>query len=373
MRCTTANCKVFVRPAHLVATRSSQKCLTANRPAPRTRTVICSTDAQDGQTSEVLVMNTLPNIPRRNALTAALTAGTALGVGLLGSGIAPTMAEPNIAILPSTTPELASGPVSTILHMVIRSSDVKAAAAFYQAVGMKVIRERPGNIFVGYGPEVPGERMVIELAQAKEGATIGTALDHLLISVDNPDKVRKAALAAGGLEAKASGGRANAIVGPDGVKLVIIDGGNGISDPLCRLVLNVDALEPSRLFLQGLGMRLFETRSDSFHKSVVMGYGRGPRSGATLEIVSPPRGGAPKVEIGGIYDRLAISSTDIDASVNKVKKAIALAVFAKVPSGQVLKEPFVIESLGTKIAEVADPTGLVFALVDTEDFIRELA
>lgn len=39
-------------------------------------------------------------------------------------------------------------------------------------------------------------------------------------------------------------------MGPDGVKLVIIDGGDGISDPLCRLVLNVDALEPSRLFLQ---------------------------------------------------------------------------------------------------------------------------
>jgi hypothetical protein len=32
---------------------------------------------------------------------------------------------------------------------------------------MKVIREHPGNVFVGYGPEVPGERMVIELAQVK--------------------------------------------------------------------------------------------------------------------------------------------------------------------------------------------------------------
>jgi hypothetical protein len=51
------------------------------------------------------------------------------------------------------------------------------------------------------------------------------------------------------------------------------------------------------LSAQGLGMRLFETRSDSVtgKRSVVMGYGRGPRSGATLEIVSPPRGGAPKV------------------------------------------------------------------------------
>ena len=30
---------------------------------------------------------------------------------------------------------------------------------------MEIIREHPGNVFVGYGPEVPGERMVIELAQ----------------------------------------------------------------------------------------------------------------------------------------------------------------------------------------------------------------
>jgi hypothetical protein len=34
---------------------------------------------------------------------------------------------------------------------------------------MSVVRERPGNIFVGYGPETPpGDRMVIELAQVSD-------------------------------------------------------------------------------------------------------------------------------------------------------------------------------------------------------------
>jgi hypothetical protein len=42
-------------------------------------------------------------------------------------------------------------------------------------------------------------------------------------------------------------------------------------------------------------MKFFESRSDSLsgRKSIVMGYGRGPRTGASVEIVSPPRGANP--------------------------------------------------------------------------------
>jgi hypothetical protein len=86
--------------------------------------------------------------------------------------------------------------------------------------------------------------------------------------------------------------KTQAVRGPDGVNLVFTNGGDGIADPLCRLVLNVDQLEPTRLFMQGVGMKFFESRSDSVtgRKSVVMGYGRGPRTAASVEIVSPPRG-----------------------------------------------------------------------------------
>lgn len=49
----------------------------------------------------------------------------------------------------------------------VRGADPKPLGVRVQ-VGMSVVRQRPGNIFVGYGPETPpGDRMVIELAQVR--------------------------------------------------------------------------------------------------------------------------------------------------------------------------------------------------------------
>eukprot|EP00854_Cymbomonas_tetramitiformis_P004854 gene4854-5927_t len=42
----------------------------------------------------------------------------------------------------------------------------------YSQVGMSKLRERPGNIFVGYGPETQGDHFVIELAQVSPKAPI---------------------------------------------------------------------------------------------------------------------------------------------------------------------------------------------------------
>jgi len=61
--------------------------------------------------------------------------------------------------------------------------------------------------------------------------------------------------------------------------------------------------------------------------------------------------------MGDVLDRIALSSSNIDASVVKVKKSIDLAKGSNVAFGSVRKEPFVIARLGTKIAEVVDPTG----------------
>ena len=382
---------------------------------------------------------------------------------------------------------------------------------------------------------------------------------------DDPRKAYRAAVAAGGTPVKVYGGRTDvsspttslprrhalsclfstrstvspshfktqAVRGPDGVNLVFTNGGDGIADPLCRLVLNVDQLEPTRLFMQGVGMKFFESRSDSVtgRKSVVMGYGRGPRTAASVEIVSPPRGAraatlsqppctqptecsvsdardlasarefasavdddnestetrccppprghtpsqpapAPAaassdrrerggarlagksdpVVLGDVFGRFAVSSTDLDASVAKVQQSIRLAKEANVAYGscvapclalssvppapcmtrrerkytcadvsthrtarhdwgfggggggcRVLREPFAVPRIGTRIAEVADPTGCaagslfdtlelslgrrvctplrslawlrvgryVYALVNTDDFMKE--
>eukprot|EP00976_Prorocentrum_cordatum_P052851 1066102-Prorocentrum_minimum.AAC.1 len=66
-------------------------------------------------------------------------------------------------------------------------------------------------------------------------------------------------------------------------------------------------------------MKVFETRYDapSARDSILIGYGRTARSAAAIELVGPPKRGGSPVEIGDVYDRLAISSTDIDASVAK--------------------------------------------------------
>mmetsp|Transcript_3937 Transcript_3937/g.7689 ORF Transcript_3937/g.7689 Transcript_3937/m.7689 type:complete len:370 (+) Transcript_3937:68-1177(+) len=309
-------------------------------------------------------------------------AGLGLGAAAYGLQLLPGngFQQPNIlsGITQSAVADVEEdvGTSGAILHSVIRVPDIEAAAAYYQAVGMSVLRERPGNVFVGYGPEKPvGDRMVIELAQAKPGAEVGSVLDHFLVCVDDPRAAREAALAAGGTACKVYAGRTQAVEGPDGVKLVFTNGGEGIADPLCRIVLNVNHLEPTRLFMQGLGMKFFESRSDSLtgKRSIIMGYGRGPRTGATVEIVGPPRGVAGDFAMGDVLDRIALSSSNIDASVVKVKKSIDLAKGSNVAFGSVRKEPFVIARLGTKIAEVVDPTGVVYALVDEADFLRELA
>jgi hypothetical protein len=53
---------------------------------------------------------------------------------------------------------------------------------------------------------------------------VGTGMDHLLISLDDPAKAYRAAVAAGGVPVRVYGGRTDAVRGPDGVNLVFTNG-----------------------------------------------------------------------------------------------------------------------------------------------------
>ncbi|KAK3239424.1 hypothetical protein CYMTET_50656 [Cymbomonas tetramitiformis] len=321
---------------------------------------------------------------RRGVL--ATSTGLALTTGAFGVGDANAL----VTVRPNLPYK------SQLLHVVLNVPDVAAAANFFTEVGMSKLRERPGNIFVGYGPETQGDHFVIELAQGGPDATVGDNLDHLLISTDQPGKAKKRAIAAGGMETKVYAGRTPAVEGPAGIKLVFTGDTNLVGDPLCRIILNVNSSEESRLFLQGLGMTFFESRNQSLtgsilmgyanggrdrsilmgyenggrDRSILMGYKNGPRTGQTVEVVET-KGRKEPLEMSSGYNRIAISTTDINASLDRVRLAISKAEEAGVGAGRIISEPFRVPN-GTLIAEVADPTGYVFALVDANDFEREL-
>ena len=62
------------------------------------------------------------------------------------------------------------------------------------------------------------------------------------------------------------------------------------------------------------------------------------------------------------YIQVAVSTRD----VYKTTEAVRVA------GGTVVREPGPVPGIGTKVAKVADPDGWVVALVDLEDFNREL-
>lgn len=133
-----------------------------------------------------------------------------------------------------------------------------AARAFCESFGMRRLRERPGNVFVGYGSESKGENFVIELYPLDSSAPPGGAgpaggaadpFGGLVVAVPNPPKAAAGAAAAGAK--RASGGErcqgdaiaGCAALGAEGVPISFAKAGTGLKGPLCRIVLNTTDLK----------------------------------------------------------------------------------------------------------------------------------
>lgn len=134
-------------------------------------------------------------------------------------------------------------------------ADLEAAALqFCAAFGMSRIRERPGNIFVGFGNESLGKNFVIELYQEDAPPAAGAPgsadpFGGLALAVPNPTK--SAAAAAAAAAPRASGGlrcAGDALLGcaalaPEDVPISFLKAGTGLIGPLCRIILNCTDLK----------------------------------------------------------------------------------------------------------------------------------
>lgn len=93
----------------------------------------------------------------------------------------------------------------------------------------------------------------------------------------------------------------------------------------------------------------------------------GGKGADTEMVLTQPNtpGAAPKllVEPGtNSYKQLAVATQDVYKTTEAVRAL----------GGAVVREPGPVQGIGTKVSKVADPDGWVVALVDVEDFLKEL-
>lgn len=67
------------------------------------------------------------------------------------------------------------------------------------------------------------------------------------------------------------------------------------------------------------------------------------------------------------FDKIAVGVPDLAAAASRVS-----AFAAGGGKGALVKEPFAVPGIGTRVAIVADPDGHTLALVDAGDFEKEL-
>jgi catechol 2,3-dioxygenase-like lactoylglutathione lyase family enzyme len=305
--------------------------------------------------------------PRRRVLLAA-----GLSAALLLSGRCPSHAA---------VPASASSPA--LLHAVLRVRDLESAGKYFvDALGMTRLRSRPGNLFVGYGTESLGQHFSLELSpfDAGEVSPDAAGFGGLVLAVDNPSAAAARAVGAGGR--RTGGGRCSgdafagcAVTSPDGVQVSFVKLSDAAqAQELARVVLSVanladavafyeDALGMSRLKgdrQAGVKDRAAEDGPPQEH--ALMGF---PGGTVALELraqMAPAIGGAVS-DSARLFDKIALSVPDLDAAADRVKNYS--------PSSLV-KPPFEVPGVGTHVAIVQDPDGHTLALVDAQDFEKEL-
>jgi catechol 2,3-dioxygenase-like lactoylglutathione lyase family enzyme len=272
-----------------------------------------------------------------------------------------------------------------LLHAVVRVADLDATARFFvDAYSMKVLRSRPGNVFVGYGSESHGDSFSLELSQLPEGALAADAgvvgpFGGITVAVDNPTKAAAKAVAAG---ARRGGGRCAGdalagcvVIGPDGVPVSFAKAGSSLRAPLARITLNVaDLARTTAWYVQALGMTALPAngRQEGVSDRAVedpptpartlLSF---PGGRVALELRLAPPGA--KLAPTPLFDKVAVGVPDLAAAAARV------AACADATGGALVDAPFAVPGIGTHVAIVRDPDGHTLALVDSDDFEKELS
>ena len=261
-----------------------------------------------------------------------------------------------------------------LLHAVLRVKALDAAAAFaVDALGMQVLRSRPGNVFVGFGTESGGQNFSLELEPTEDGqaASPGDDFGGIVLTSSNPSKAaaKAAALGArratGGLRCSGDAIAGCAVGGVDELPLRVAFV-KGAAPSVARVVLGVASLPRAVAFYKdALGMTELKSQAGVSDKAAedpapparaLLAFGNTAKVALELRELSGPSTSA-------LFDKIAISVPDLPAAASRVEAAGV---------GALVKAPFAVPGVGTRVAIARDPDGHILALVDASDFEKEL-
>lgn len=353
-----------------------------------------------------LAVASSPPTPAPPPAGAAMVLRRAALLALLCGPTAASSAAAAVLSAPSAASAAAQPYRPALLHAVLSVDDLDATASLLaDAFGMARLRSRPGNVFVGYGPESRGGHFVLELQPRKErppsDSLPSPELDPfggLLLAVANPAASVAAALRAG-CSAAPGGGRCSgdalggcAVRTPDGlvVRFARARSASPSSPPfLARLVLRTTDVDASlRFYSAALGLQRVPAAADRRYLAdrlaedgdrappVLLGFP--PTSSPSSSFASTSQGQPPPptrlqlvhapalAPASGLYDKLAVAVPDLDAAFAAAAEAAG--------AGAVVRAPFAVPGPGTRVALLRDAaaSGAVVALVDAAGFEREL-
>ena len=260
-----------------------------------------------------------------------------------------------------------------LLHAVLRVKALDAAAAFaVDALGMQVLRSRPGNVFVGFGTESGGQNFSFELEPTEDGqsAAVGDDFGGVVLAVANPSKAAAKAAAAGarratgGLRCSGDAIAGCAVGGVDELPLRVAFV-KGAGPSVARVVLGVASLPRAVAFYKdALGMTELKSQAGVSDRAAedpapparaLLAFGN-----AKVALELRERSGT---STSALFDKVAISVPDLPAAAARVEAAGV---------GALVKAPFAVPGVGTRVAIARDPDGHTLALVDASDFEKEL-
>lgn len=263
-----------------------------------------------------------------------------------------------------------------MLHAVYRVGDMDKTIKYYQdCFGMKLLRFRDipegkySNAFLGYGDE--REQFVLELTYnyGVDSYDIGDGFGHFGLAVNDVYGMADKVKAVGGKVSREAGpvkGGKTVIAfveDPTGYKWELIERPGEQKDPICQVMLRVGNLERSiQYYTECLGMKLLRTRENPEYKYTLAFLGYGPED-STCVFELTYNWGREEYTKGNAYAQVAISTKDVFKTAEQIKAA----------GGTITREPGPVPGIGTKIVATTDPDGYKVVLVDTEDFLKELA
>ncbi|XP_056159693.1 lactoylglutathione lyase GLX1-like [Syzygium oleosum] len=265
-----------------------------------------------------------------------------------------------------------------MLHAVYRVGDLERTIKFYtECFGMKLLRKRDipeekySYAFLGFGPEESHFAVELTYNYGVHSYDIGSGFGHFAIATQDVYKMVEDIKAKGGTVTREAGpvkGGTTVIAfvkDPDGYLFELIQRGP-TPQPLCQVMLRVGDLERSiKFYEKALGMKLLRTIDNPQYKYTLAMMGYADEYETTV-VELTYNYGVTEYTKGNAYAQLAISTDDVYKSGEVIK------LVTEELGGKITRQPGPIPGINSKIGFFLDPDGWKTALVDNEDFLKEL-